>query len=129
MKLRNGLLAILAVLLVIVVFRAVTEEPEGALRTVPDRIQGTWVTNHRDYSDRYLRISANAITFGTGGVTSRTFEVTGFDHGRLSGGQELDTVYFQSADGASFRREFTYRQNGRPTLVFVNQPGITWTKQ
>lgn len=129
MSLRNVLLVILGVLLAVVVYNTVFEEPEGALRTVPDRIHGAWVTTNPDYSDRYFKISAETITFGTGGVNSQTFKITGFDHSREFDGRELNTVFFRSADGATFSRQFYFsRKNGLKTLTFANQPDVVWTQ-
>jgi len=128
MSLRNALLVILGLLLVFVVFDAVFDKPEGAMRDVPDRIRGSWVTSHPDYSDRYLEFRAESVTFGTGGVTSQTFNVTGFDSLRESDGRELNTVYFRSVDGSAFSRQFHFSEEGQRTLVFVNQPDVIWTQ-
>lgn len=128
MSFRNGLLLVLGLLLAFVIGNAVLEDPPGEMRTVPAHLRGTWVTAHQSYSDRYLTFREDAITFGTGGVSSRTFEVTGFDQGRDAHGRELDTVYFRSVDGSSFSRQFRFSQQGRKTLVFVNQPDVVWTQ-
>lgn len=128
MSLRNALLVILGLLLGFVVYNAFFDEPEGAMRTVPDRLHGAWVTSHLDYSDRYLDLRAETITFGTGGVNSQTFKVTGFDHSREPDGRELDTVFFRSVNGSTFSRQFHFSDGSRRTLVFVNQPDVVWTQ-
>ena len=128
MSLRNALLVILGLLLAFVVYDAVFDAPEGAMRTVPDRIHGAWVTSHPDYSDRYVEFRAESITFGTGGVNSQTFSVTGFDHIREPDGGELDTVYFRSVDGYNFSRQVHFSEEGQHSLVFVNQPEVVWTQ-
>jgi len=126
MNLRNGLLFVLGVLVLIVVFRALVEEPDGSLRAVPDRIQGAFVTAHPEYSDRYLEIGSEFITFGTGGVNSRRYEVTGFDETRDVEGREFDTVYFSDVDGSKFSREFYFTEENGKRLVFKNQPQVVW---
>ena len=126
MKLRNGLLVVLGVLALIVVFRALIEKPDGEIRTMPDRIQGAFVTANPEYSDRYLEIGSEFITFGTGGVNSRRYEVTGFDETRDVEGRELDTVYFRDVDGSKFRREFYFTLENGKRLVFKNQPEVVW---
>lgn len=128
MSLQNALLIILGLLLAVVAYNVVFEEPEGAMRTVPTRIQGAWVTSSPGYSDRYLEFRADSVTFGTGGVNSQTFKITGFDQSREPGGGELNTVYFRSVDGSTFKRQFRFSQLGRKTLVFINQPGVEWTQ-
>jgi len=126
MNLRNGLLIVLGVLLLIVGYNALVEKPAGKSRTVPDRIQGAWVTANPEYSDRYLEIGAEFITFGTGGVNSRRYEVTGFDETRDVEGRELNTVYFRDVDGSKFSREFYFTLKDGKQLVFKNQPQVVW---
>jgi len=128
MKFRNTLLVILGLALAYVVFDAVFDQPEGALRTVPDRFHGAWVTSNSEYSDRYLEFRAESVTFGTGGVNSQTFKVTGFDHSREPDGRELNTVFFRSGNGSSFSRQFYFSDGARKELVFVNQPDVVWTQ-
>ena len=126
MKLRNGLLIVLGVLVLIVGFRALVEKPDGKFRTVPDRLQGAFVTANPEYSDRYLEIGSEFITFGMGGVNSRRYEVTGFDETRDVEGRELDTVYFRDVGGSKFSREFYFTEEDGKRLVFKNQPEVVW---
>jgi hypothetical protein len=128
MNLRNALLVILGLVLAFVVYDAVFDKPEGALRTVPDRFHGAWVTAHSGYSDRYLEFRRETVTFGTGGVNSQTFKITGFDHSREPDGRELNTVYFRSVNGSDFSRQFHFSEGKRKTLVFVDQPDVDWTQ-
>jgi len=127
MKMRNALLAILGLLLIIVLYRALTTPPEGAFRKVPERLQGVWITSNQEYSDRFLELGADFITFGTGGVNSRRFEVTGIDESRdPTTGRELFVVYFKDVDGSRFSREFSVHLENKKELVFVNQPDVVW---
>lgn len=128
MSLRNGLLAVLGLLLAYVVLGAILDRPQGMTRTVPDHLHGAWVTANPDYSDRYLEFRADSITFGTGGVNSQTFKITGFDRSLEADGRELDRVYFRSVDRSTFSRQFHFSRQGRKTLVFVNQPDVVWTQ-
>ena len=126
MNLRNGLLIALGVLLLIVGFNALVEKPDGSFRAVPDRLQGAYVTANPEYSDRYLEIGSEFITFGTGGVNSRRYEVTGFDGTQDVEGRELGTVYFRDVDGSKFSREFYFSLEDGKQLVFKNQPEVVW---
>jgi hypothetical protein len=129
MNLRDGLLTILGVLVLIVVARVLLDEPEGRLRTVPGDFRGVWVTGNHDYGDRYLELGADFITFGTGGVNARRFEVTGFDRDRDVMGKEIDTVYFRDVNGSSFSRQFSVATDRKDELVFTNQPGVVWVRE
>ena len=126
MNLRKGLLIVLGVLVLIVGFRALVEKPDGKFRTVPNRLQGAFVTANPEYSDRYLEIGSEFITFGTGGVNSRRYEVTGFDETRDAEGRELYTVYFRDVSGSKFNREFYFTEEDGKRLVFKNQPQVVW---
>lgn len=129
MSLRNGLLIILGVVLLVAGGRWLTEKPEGALREVPSRFHGVWVTFNPEYSDRYVKLGSGFITFGTGGVNSQRFEVTGVDTGRNPDGGELNTIFFRGVDGSKFSREFYYDRDGRGHLVFRNQPEVEWIQE
>jgi hypothetical protein len=129
MKLRDGLLVILGVLVLIAGASVLFDEPEGSLRTVPTDLRGVWVTANLDYGDRYLELGADFITFGTGGVNARRFKVTGFDRTRDVKGKEIDTVYFQDVDGSSFSRQFSVGPGRGDELVFLNQPQVVWVHE
>ena len=129
MSLKNGLLTVLGVLLLIVGYRVLFEEPTGRLRTVPEDLHGGWVTANPDYSDRYLEIGADFITFGTGGVNSKKYKVTGFDRDREADGRELNTIYFRDVDRSTFSREFYVSSDKGGGLVFANQPQVVWVQE
>jgi len=129
MRLRDGLLVILGVLLIIVVARALSNGPAAMRRTVPEEFCGVWVTANPEYSDRYLELGSDFITFGTGGVNSRRFAVTGFNRSRDEKGRELSTVYFRDVDGSEFSRQFHADTDDGRQLVFVNQPDVVWVTE
>lgn len=129
MKLRDGLLVILGVLLIIVIGRTVLNGPGAMQRTLPEELCGVWVTANPEYSDRYLELGSDFITFGTGGVNSRRFEVTGFDRDRDEKGRDLNTVYFRDVDGSKFSRQFHVSTDNGRQLVFHNQPDVVWLSE
>lgn len=129
MKLKQGLLIVLGVLLAILAYRLMTGISQGDSRSVPDRLHGVWVTTNQNYSDRFLKLGENYIEFGTGGVDSQRFEVTGFGGTRDDRGRELNTIYFRGVDGSKFSREFVVSMEGTPRLVFKNQPEVEWSRQ
>jgi len=129
MSLKNGLLAVLGVLLLIVGYRVLFEEPTGRLRTVPEDLLGVWVTTNPEYSDRYLEFGADFITFGTGGVNSKKYKVTGFDRDRDTDGRELNTIYFRDVDRSTFSRQFHVGSDKGDGLVFINQTEVVWVRE
>ena len=129
MKLRHGLLIVLGVLLVILGYRVLSGPTEGNSRSVPDRYHGVWVTTNQDYSDRFLKLGGDFIEFGTGGVNSQRFKVSGFEDTRDDQGRELNTVYFRGVDGGRFSREFYFSMDGGPRLIFENQPEVVWIRE
>lgn len=129
MTLKNVLWTLLGVMLLIAGYSIVVEKPDGSTRDVPARLHGVWVTTNPDYSDRYLEIGRNFITFGTGGVNSKRFEVTGFEGYRDSDGRELDTIYFKDVDGSKFSRQLYLGLETGKQLTFKNQPEVVWVFQ
>ena len=129
MNLRNGLLIVLGILLLMIGYRLLVPRPVGEYRTVPDRLHGAWVTTNPEYSDRYLEFGAEYIPFGTGGVNSKKYKVTGFDHDRDAEGRELDTVYFRDVDRSTFSRKFIVSSEGGEQLFFENQPEVVWVRE
>ena len=107
-------------------YRVLFDEKPGSLRTIPLDLHGVWVTANPDYSDRYLQFGADFITFGTGGVNSHRYRVTGFDRDRDAAGVERDRVYFRDADRSTISRRFSVTGN---QLVFDNQPEVVWIRE
>ena len=128
MKFRTLLLLILAISIAVLVLRLATSPEAGAMRSVPERYLGDWVTAAEGFSDRYLEIRRDSIVFGTGGVTSQFYEVTGFDEEIDADGTTIGTIHFRSTDGGRFRRNLTVSTGGRATLVFTNQPDVVWIR-
>lgn len=126
MKLRDGLLIVFGIVLLIAGYRVVFDEKPGRLRTIPSDLHGVWVTANPDYSDRYLELGAEFITFGTGGVNAHRFTVTGFDRDRDADGGLRDRVYFRDADRSTISRGFSVTGN---QLVFDNQPEVVWVRE
>lgn len=126
MKLRDGLLVVLGIVLLIAGYRVLFDEKPGSLRTIPVELHGVWVTANPDYSDRYLQFGADFITFGTGGVNARRYTVTGFDRDRDAAGGERDRVYFRGEDRSTISRGFSVTGD---QLVFENQPHVVWVRE
>jgi hypothetical protein len=96
---------------------------------MPTHLLGTWITDDRRYSDRYLKIEPDAIVFGTGGVTGKRYVVTGFNREYEDDGKLLLTVYFKNVDGTRMNREFYFNSEDKGHLIFKNQPKVRWFQQ
>ena len=129
MKLRTALIAMVGVLLILIAYRLFVPHQPSVSDTMPFHLLGTWVTNAQHYSDRYVKIDTDAITFGTGGVTGRRYVVTAFNQQYEDDGELLNTVYFKDVDGSRLSRQFYFRPENRGQIVFKNQPQILWIRQ
>jgi len=95
-------------------------------KTVPPQLVGTWTTTHPEYSDRYLVLTSDSITFGTGGTSTVRYSIIGV---AVDGNDDNKyfVVHFRDAGGAKFRREIVLGDSGQK-LHFKSQPGVVWTR-
>jgi len=129
MNLRTILFVVVGVVLVLIAYRLFVPFEPTVSKTMPIHLQGTWVTTNVHYSDRYVEINADSITFGSGGVTGKRYRVTGFDQRYEQGGELVNTVYFKDVDGSRLSRQFYFSPENRGQLVFKNQPDVVWVRQ
>jgi hypothetical protein len=129
MKTRTALMLLALVLLALIAYRVSVPRQPMVSETMPESTHGTWVTIHPRYSDRYLKIDARSITFGTGGVVGKRFRVTGYNEEIEPDSGTVGTVYFIDADGSRYSRKFTCQTAGRGQFVFKNQPEVVWNRQ
>ena len=116
----TGVAVILAVALVAFLGR----EDTGS-KTVPPQLIGTWTSAHPDYSDRYLVLTSDSITFGIGGTSTVIYSIIGAAVEEHHGNQHF-VVHFRGIDGTRFRREIVLDEGGM-SLHFKSQPGVVWT--
>ncbi len=95
-------------------------------KTVPPQLVGTWTTAHPEYSDRYLVLTSDSITFGTGGTSTVRYSIIGV---AVDGNDDNKyfVVHFRGAGGAKFRREIVLGDSGKK-LHFKSQPSVVWTR-
>ena len=95
-------------------------------KTVPPQLVGTWTTAHPEYSDRYLVLTSDSITFGTGGTSTVRYSIIGV---AVDGNDnnKYFVVHFRGAGGAKFRREIVLGDSGQK-LHFKSQPSVVWTR-
>ncbi len=94
-------------------------------KTVPPQLVGTWTTTHPEYSDRYLVLTSDSITFGTGGTSTVRYSIIGVAVDGNDGNNFV--VHFRDAGGAKFRREIVLGDSGKK-LHFKSQPSVVWTR-
>jgi hypothetical protein len=95
-------------------------------KTVPDFLVGEWVSNHPDYSDRYITLTPTGITFGTGGTSYVKYKILGIVQEEV---EKTDTIvlHFRDVAGATFQRRVVFRDHGR-SMHFASQPAVIWQR-
>jgi len=94
-------------------------------QTLPAELVGLWTTADPSYSDRYLELQPDTITFGTGGTSSIKYSIIGVARPE-AGEDEAYEIHFRGVDGAKFSREIVLAGSG-DNLFFRSQPEVVWT--
>jgi len=112
------------VILAVAVGKFLYHEGPGS-KTAPAELIGLWTTDHPDYSDRYVDLTANTISFGTGGTSFVRYTILGVDKDQWV---ELDvySVHFRDVGGAKYKKDIVLQPSGQ-TLYFKNQADVIWT--
>ncbi|MCK5376354.1 MAG: hypothetical protein KAJ97_04670 [Acidobacteria bacterium] len=120
------ILMTLAVLVILAVAagRFLYHEGPGS-KTAPAELIGTWTTDHSGYSDRYVELRENTITFGTGGTSFVHYTILGVEK---NPSVELDvyTVHFRDVGGTKFKKDIVLQPSDE-TFYFRNQADVIWT--
>ena len=95
-------------------------------KTVPPQLVGTWTSAHPDYSDRYLVLTSDSITFGTGGTSAVRYSIIGVA-AEENDDNEYFVVHFRDGGGTRYQREVVLGDSGK-SLHFRSQPGVVWTR-
>jgi len=95
-------------------------------KTVPPSLRGEWTSTHPEYSDRYLALTANSITFGIGGTSSVKYTVVGV---MKENAEDTDTLvlHFRDIGGTKFQRTMVVDASGE-RLYFASQPAVIWQR-
>jgi hypothetical protein len=121
---------VLLILLGLVVIALVTvrllDREDLDSRTLPTKLVGLWTTAYPSYSDRYLTLQPDTITFGTGHTSSVTYSIIGVAR-QEAGEAEVYTIHFRGVDGAKFSREIVLASSG-DSLSFKSQPHVVWMR-
>ncbi len=95
-------------------------------KTVPTELIGLWTTADPSYSDRYLELQPDSITFGTGGTSSIKYSIIGVVRQEAGEGEAYE-IHFRGVDGAKFSREIVLAGSGNK-LYFRSQAEVVWTR-
>lgn len=95
-------------------------------KTVPTELVGLWTTDDPNYSDRYLELQPDTITFGTGGTSSIRYSIIGVVRQEAGEGEAYE-IHFRGVDGAKFSREIVLADSG-DSLSFRSQSEVAWTR-
>jgi hypothetical protein len=95
-------------------------------KTVPQFLVGEWTSDHPEYSDRYVTLTGNSITFGVGGTSSVKYAIIGIQQDQVDG---VDTIvlHFRDASGVTFKRSVVQYPTGT-RFFFASQPAVIWQR-
>jgi len=95
-------------------------------KTVPPSLVGEWTSDHPEYSDRYITLTANSITFGVGGTSSVKYTIIGIEEKDVDG---VDTIvlHFRDVSGVEFKRSVVRYPTGT-RFFFASQPTVIWQR-
>ena len=122
---RNLILLVTVVVVALVAGRLLYDRGYDA-KTVPQSLVGEWTSDHPEYSDRYITLTSNSITFGVGGTSSVKYAIIGIEKERVEG---VDTIilHFRDVAGVKFKRSVVqYPSNDR--FFFASQPAVIWQR-
>ena len=95
-------------------------------KTVPDSMVGEWVSDNPEYSDRYITLATDSITFGVGGTSSVKYKILGIRTEESDGTSSIVLV-FRDAVGTTFEREVIVDPSGS-NWFFASQPAVVWQR-
>jgi len=95
-------------------------------KTIPPSLVGEWTSDHPEYSDRYLTLTTNSITFGVGGTSSVKYTILGIQEEQVDG-VETTVLHFRDVSGVKFRRSIVLYPTG-DRLFFASQPAVIWER-
>jgi hypothetical protein len=99
----------------------------GGMKTPPQELMGTWITDAPAYQDRCLRFDSEHVLFGVGEDTQYTIQhIVGIDV-RQDGKQTIYTIRAKDAEG-THELVFTYDPSDGGSLQIKNVRGVAWRK-
>lgn len=96
--------------------------------TVPDYLNGIWISAAPAYHERYLEISDVSLIFATGPATVTEYFITNLTTA-AQGKEILFTFDCKDLENTTYQFLLTYQPDNGGTLSFKNQPQVKWTKE
>lgn len=94
----------------------------------PRELEGTWRTQAPGYGENYVRITPQAVAFGTDGTPVTEQPIATVER-RTDRDGEHYTITYLDADGRELQLALTYTAAHGGRLTFTNQPHLRWTKE
>jgi hypothetical protein len=93
---------------------------------VPEFLVGEWTSSHPQYSDRYISLTLESITFGVGGTSSVKYTVLGIEQEHVDGANTI-VLHFRDVAGTTFERSLVIDASG-DKVYFASQPAVIWER-
>jgi hypothetical protein len=119
---KKGLVSLLLILAISFVWHC------GYERSAPNELVGVWKTQDPKYTNRFLEIDTDTITFGTGEGTFETYTIKKIKKGHETKGM-LYTVHYEDEAGNTYTFAFYYSPEMGGVLRLKNQKEIIWKKE
>ena len=101
----------------------------GEKITLPSALSGTWKTEAEQYEDRFIEISTNTLTFGTGNDMPNVYFIRGIDHKRMDKTDEY-TFKCVNSENIDFRFIFYFENDENSLLMRLKNPRqVIWIKK
>ena len=124
--LRRILIWVAVIAVFVLVAGWLLQRPRYDAKTAPDWLIGEWISDHPDYSDRYLSVTPTSITFATGGTSSVRYSIIGVKEGKADGGDTI-VLFIRDVAGDGFQRTVVY-DSAAGQMHFASQPQVVWTR-
>lgn len=102
------------------------DRPDYSSKTVPEGLVGEWTCDLPEYSDRYITLTPNGITFGTGGTSFVKYTVLGIEEVEVDGVATI-VLHFRDVAGTTFERPVVVDPDGS-WMHFASQPAVVWKR-
>lgn len=127
MTLRRVLIGIVVIAVLALLAGRLLDRPVLDSKTVPKPLVGEWTSDHPEYSDRYLAMTPQSITFGVGGTSFVKYTVIGIEQEQVEGIDKI-ILHFRDVAGTKFKRTIIVESPGA-RMYFESQPAVVWQRQ
>jgi hypothetical protein len=123
---RRLLIGILILGVIVLVLGWLLQRPSFDAKTAPASLVGEWISDHPDYSDRYLSVAPDSVSFGIGDTSIVKYSIVGVTEERTEGVNTI-VLYIRDVAGDEYQRAVVLDPSGEK-MHFASQPQVIWTK-